>query len=356
MRMPMTFRTLFAIPLLSVACGSTATSSDHEGSLAVSATEALSAGYYYLRCNATSWGTDSVSRLSGTGNQLSLTIHVTQPWMVQNGDTCQLTMTNQLNGWGTSSAAYGLSGTSQIVVPGSATITPSQAQFIVRYPQTGDYTATLDLANNRLTVGTPAATAAWVNLDSSVVSDEGVTHPLGGRVDYVRVDPRNANVVYAGTYGGGVWKSTDFTSTQAHWQPITEGAPSLAVGGMDIDPAAPDTLYVGLGDPWDVEVGSVIKSTDGGTTWSAVNTGLAGLLASGSNMTALIIDPANPRVLYAGAAGAGVFKSSDAGATWSPLSDGLANLNVQSLALAPGARHVLYAGTSSGVFRIIDTP
>src|SRR3954447_4381118 len=106
MRMPMKFRALFAIPLLSAACGSATTATERDDSPTGSTTEALSYGYYYLRCNATSWGADSVSRLSGTGNQLSLTIHVTQPWMVQNGDQCQLTMTNQLNGWGTSSTSY----------------------------------------------------------------------------------------------------------------------------------------------------------------------------------------------------------------------------------------------------------
>jgi len=321
MRMPMKFRALFTIPLLSVACGSAVTATDHEESLAGSTTEALSSGYYYLRCNATSWGADSVSRLSGTGNQLSLSIHVTQPWMVQNGDSCQLTMTNQLNGWGTSSTSYALSGTSLIVVPGTATVAPSQAQFVVRYPQTGDFTATLDLANNRLTVGTSTPTASWVNLDSSVVSDNGDTHPLGGRVDYVRVDPRNANVVYAATYGGGIWKSTDFTSAQAHWQPITESAPSLAVGGMDIDPSAPDTLYVGLGDPWDVEVGSVIKTTDGGSNWNAAVSlsgtypaAAGGAFAKARHIRDLAVDPGNRHVLVA--TDAGLFISSDQGASF----------------------------------------
>src|SRR4051812_10947666 len=117
MRKPINFRSLFAIPLLSVACGSTVSGSDHEASRARSTSEALSSGYYYLRCNGTSWGVDSASRLSGTGNQLSVTVHVTEAWMVQNGDNCQLTMTDQLNGWGTTVTSYGLSGTSLLVAP-----------------------------------------------------------------------------------------------------------------------------------------------------------------------------------------------------------------------------------------------
>jgi hypothetical protein len=59
-------------------------------------------------------------------------------------------------------------------------------------------------------------------------------------------------------------------------------------------------------------------------------------------------------ILYAGTAGGGVFKSSDGGANWSWFNDGLANLDVRVLAVAPGSRHTLYAGTAGGVFRIID--
>src|SRR3954468_16911447 len=159
--------------------------------------------------------------------------------MVQGGDTCQLTQTNQLDGWGTSASQYALTGTSRLVVPATAPVAVGTSHFTVVYPHTGDFTATLDVAANTLTIGSPVSTPpAGVNLDSSVVNDNGVTHPLGGRVDFIRVDPRDANVVYAGTYGGGVWKSTDFTSAQAHWQPMTEGVVSLAVGGMDLDPAA----------------------------------------------------------------------------------------------------------------------
>ena len=52
----------------------------------------------------------------------------------------------------------------------------------------------------------------------------------------------------------------------------------------------------------------------------------------GGNVTSLAIDPANPRVLYAGVGAGGVFKSVDAGATWNPAFDGLAGNAVLALA------------------------
>jgi hypothetical protein len=42
------------------------------------------------------------------------------------------------------------------------------------------------------------------------------------------------------------------------------------------------------------------------------------------------------------------------GATWTPFNDGLPNLDMQSLVLARGNPNVLYAGTPTGAFKIID--
>jgi photosystem II stability/assembly factor-like uncharacterized protein len=74
----------------------------------------------------------------------------------------------------------------------------------------------------------------------------------------------------------------------------------------------------------------------------------------GGNVTALVIDPANPRVLYAGVGAGGVFKSVDAGATWNPAFEGLAGNAVLALAQVPQTAGTLYAGTSHGVFKTTD--
>ena len=68
----------------------------------------------------------------------------------------------------------------------------------------------------------------------------------------------------------------------------------------------------------------VLRSTDGGGNWVAVNTGLTSvsvqsLLASGTD-------------LFVGTYDQGVFRSTDNGAQWSPASTGLTNTNVEALA------------------------
>ncbi|MBO9362486.1 MAG: hypothetical protein J7452_09815, partial [Thermoflexus sp.] len=106
------------------------------------------------------------------------------------------------------------------------------------------------------------------------------------------------------------------------------------VSALAIDPRNSNTLYAGtLG-------GGVFKSTDGGGSWSAFNDGLTHLF-----VYALAIDPANPDTLYAGTWGGGVFKSTDGGGSWSAFNDGLTHLDVRALAIDST---MLYAGTDYG--------
>ena len=77
--------------------------------------------------------------------------------------------------------------------------------------------------------------------------------------------------------------------------------------------------------------GGVFKSTDGGGTWSAANTGLS----SSPDVNALAIDPTTPSTLYAGTNGGGVFKSTDAGGTWSAANAGLPRASRLALAIDP---------------------
>ena len=89
----------------------------------------------------------------------------------------------------------------------------------------------------------------------------------------------------------------------------------------------------------------VWSTTDNGTTWTQINTGLTFL-----DVKALA---ANGTTLYAGTNGGGIFRSSDSGATWTALNTGLTNPLVY--ALATNGTDV-YAGTyGSGIFRLNGT-
>jgi hypothetical protein len=46
--------------------------------------------------------------------------------------------------------------------------------------------------------------------------------PEAGAVQALAVDPTNANIVYAGTVNGGVWKTTNATAANPTWVPLTD--------------------------------------------------------------------------------------------------------------------------------------
>lgn len=68
----------------------------------------------------------------------------------------------------------------------------------------------------------------------------------------------------------------------------------------------------------------------------------------GGRTRALVIDPRNPNLLYAGGVAGGVWKSFDQGESWEPVGDFLPNLAVTALAMDPVDSNVLYAGTGEG--------
>ena len=90
--------------------------------------------------------------------------------------------------------------------------------------------------------------------------------PEGGYVEALAIDPSTPARLYAGTWGGGVFKSTDSGSS---WSPANGDLTSPFIQGLAIDPSTPTTVYAGTRTG-----GVVFKSTDGGSSWSPANSGL----------------------------------------------------------------------------------
>lgn len=133
------------------------------------------------------------------------------------------------------------------------------------------------------------AGASWINVDA--IQAQNVT-----------VDPTDSNVVYVGSLFAGVLKSTDGgASFTVKSNGLPEGVRMPVAGGVRVNPAHHNVLYVGA------EFDGVFKSTDGAESWLPVNLGLEGVRVMG-----LAIDPANPRVLYAGTS-ASVYKTRTGG-------------------------------------------
>src|SRR6516164_11203719 len=111
----------------------------------------------------------------------------------------------------------------------------------------------------------------------------------------------------------------------AAWTNI--GPSPAAVQAIAVDPGGTGTIFIGS-----IAAG-VLKSIDGGTTWSAVNNGLTTPI-----VTALAIDASGPQTVYAGSGG--LSKTDDGGTTWRNLPSG--GLCIATDPKRPG---VVYAGT-----------
>ena len=196
---------------------------------------------------------------------------------------------------------------------------------------------------------TPVALGAQV-VDSSylqLVEWRSVGPTRGGRVLAVAGDPANDLVFYQGTAGGGVWKTENGGIS---WRNISDGYfQTGSVGAIGLAPSNPRIVYVGMGEACirgNASIGDgVYKSTDGGTTWQHVG------LAATSQIARVVIDPANPDLVYVAALGSpwgpspdrGVYRSGDGGRTWKKLLYRDENTGAIDLVMDPSNPRVLYA-------------
>jgi hypothetical protein len=140
---------------------------------------------------------------------------------------------------------------------------------------------------------------------------------IGGRTRSLLINPSDANTMYAGSVGGGVWKTSD---GGASWAPLSDLLPSIGIGSMAMDPKDPNTLYAGTGEYYtgsatgnSIRGLGIFKSTDGGASWTQLRN--TGSNASFYYVNKIVVSPNDSNRVYA-ATWTGVWLSSDAGATW----------------------------------------
>ncbi len=168
----------------------------------------------------------------------------------------------------------------------------------------------------------------------------------GGRTVAISGVPHQPNVYYMAAVNGGVWKTNDFGNT---WFPIFDDQPSGSVGALAVAPSNPDILYVGSGEGLqrpDLAVGDgIYKSTDAGRTWTHLG------LRDAEQITAIVVDPKNPDRVFVAAEGhpygpnveRGVFRSLDGGKNFDKVLYKDENTGAADLVMDPADPQVLYA-------------
>jgi photosystem II stability/assembly factor-like uncharacterized protein len=162
-----------------------------------------------------------------------------------------------------------------------------------------------------------------------------VTDPLG-QVNDILFDPQDPAKVYAGTWEGGVFTSTDSGAT---WHATSNLLADKNIGSLAAEPAVPYRIYAA-----EQYTTGVYMSDDGGATWTEMAHPPANIESRG-----LVVVPGRPQVLYA-ATESGLYRSSDGAQSWQPVDGVLGQVQIHSLAVAADEeRAILYVGTGGGL-------
>ena len=170
----------------------------------------------------------------------------------------------------------------------------------------------------------------------------------GGRSGAVTGVPGKANLFYFGSTGGGVWRTTDAGNT---WENISDGFFGGSVGSVAVSEWDNNVIYIGNGEKTvrgNVSSGDGIwKSVNAGKTWEHMG------LKNARHIPRVRIHPKNPDIVYAGVLGdlykssddRGVYKSTDGGKTWSKKLFANKDAGVIDLIIDPNNPRILYATT-----------
>jgi len=177
----------------------------------------------------------------------------------------------------------------------------------------------------------------------------------GGRSSAVTGVPGKPNLFYFGSAGGGIWKTVDGGDT---YENISDGFFGGSIGSVSVSKSDPNVIYVGGGEVTlrgNVSSGyGVWKSVNAGRTWS-----FSGLSKS-RHIPRIVIDPKNHDIVYAAVLGniykptedRGVYKSVDGGQSWSRVLFSNKHSGAVELVIDPSNPRILYAST----WRVNRTP
>jgi photosystem II stability/assembly factor-like uncharacterized protein len=172
----------------------------------------------------------------------------------------------------------------------------------------------------------------------------------GGRSAAVTGVPNHPNLYYMGATGGGVWKTGDGGQT---WENISDGFFGGSIGAVAVAPSDRNVIYVGGGEKTvrgNVSYGyGMWKSEDAGKTWISIG------LKNSRHIPRVRIHPTDYNVVYAAVLGdlfksseeRGVYRSKNGGKTWERILFANENAGAVDLIIDPNNPRNLYASTWS---------
>jgi photosystem II stability/assembly factor-like uncharacterized protein len=183
----------------------------------------------------------------------------------------------------------------------------------------------------------------------------------GNYVQCITVAPSDGNRIYTGSVDGQVWMTTNGGTTWTQINTVSgpnTPLPSLAIQSIAVSSTNSSSILVGLSGSGSPHLWACTNTLAGANlTWNSISgTGVNALPDASLNTVAIDIDdPAH--TLYVGT-DLGVFQTLDGGNTWQNATNplGLPNVQVNVLKAVPGTRYLQAATYGRGMWRIkLDT-
>lgn len=167
-------------------------------------------------------------------------------------------------------------------------------------------------------------------------------------IQSLAINPTTPNIVFAGTYSGGLYKSTDSAES---WTSV--GATKFGthiVYHIEIDKNDPNVILITTRKQESL-TGYLWRSSDGGSTWAKLRQGDD--VGQPDYFYDVAINPMDSTRLFLSYHQHGFYRSSDSGSTFAPFNNGITDLSARAVVFDPNIRALLYAGTwnNPGVFR-----
>jgi hypothetical protein len=178
---------------------------------------------------------------------------------------------------------------------------------------------------------TQAQSGSWIPLGPTNVNYLDVDRSGQGRINVIEVDPNNPNIIYVGSPGGGLWKSSNNGDS---WEDLSYNLPAIGISGVAVDHNNSNIIYVTSGDEdgFTNTATGVYKTIDGGVTWSATGT------LSSSFLGEIYINPNNSDMLWL-VSWDGLYRTTNGGNTWSLIVSG----QFKEIRLKPNDPSTIYA-------------